>query len=146
MTFSKDINDFVLNVDKANEKIVRNTVNRLWRTIIKESPVGEVDGGRFRSNWFPSGSTPSDEVNLRLRSENAALSRVSKSVKSQKDYTVFHLTNNLPYAEVIEFGGYLGDGPNTVGGYSKQAPSGVVRVNIRNFNKLIKEQAAKLKL
>ena len=143
MSFTDDINDFVLNVDKTNEKIVKNTTIKLWSAIIKSSPV---DTGRFRANWFPSGKAPSDEMNLRLSSENAALTRVRKSVKAQEDYTAFHLTNNLPYAEVIEFGGYPGNGPNTVGGFSKQAKKGVVRTNIKRFNKLIKEEAARLKL
>jgi hypothetical protein len=57
----------------------------------------------------------------------------------------FTLANNLPYANVIEYGGYQGDGPNTVGGFSKQAPQGVVRVNVLRFQQLIDEEAAKVR-
>jgi hypothetical protein len=39
------------------------------------------------------------------------------------------LSNNLPYIEKLEYGGYP-DGPNTIGGFSKQAPAGMVRVNM----------------
>ena len=51
------------------------------------------------------------------------------------------MANNLPYAHVIEYGGYPGDGPNTVGGFSKQAPAGVVRVNVARFEAILEEQA-----
>ena len=64
------------------------------------------------------------------------------SILSIKDWSTFTVTNNLPYSEVIEFGGYK-DGPNTTGGFSKKAPQGVVRVNIMRFNKLLADEAKK---
>ena len=47
------------------------------------------------------------------------------------------MANNLPYARVVEYGGY----PNppksptgkTVNGFSKLAPAGMVRINIRKL-------------
>ena len=56
-------------------------------------------------------------------------------------YDQFTLSNNLPYAWKLEYGGYPGDGPNTVGGYSKQAPSGCVRVNVARFDAILEEMA-----
>ena len=60
-----------------------------------------------------------------------------------KDWSTFTATNNMPQSEVIEFGGY-NDGPKTVGGYSKQAPQGVLRVNIMRFNKLLDDEAKRV--
>jgi len=142
MSFSDEVDKFVLDVGKANEKVIRSTAIQLWSAIIKASPV---DTGRFRSNWFPSASNPSTAVSSNTVSESEVIARATRSVLSQNITRAFTLTNNLPYSEVIEFGGY-GDGPETSGGFSKQAPSGVVRINVKRFNQLIRKNAAKFKV
>ena len=76
-------------------------------------------------------------------SDSSAISQMKGDLLSLKNWETITLTNNLPYAKVIEFGGYPSSGPNTVGGYSKQAPAGVVRVNSLRFQSLIREEAAK---
>ena len=43
------------------------------------------------------------------------------------------LTNNLPYAQRLEYG------------WSQQAPQGFVRVNVSRFQQLINEEANKVK-
>ncbi len=49
------------------------------------------------------------------------------------------LTNNLPYAEVAEFGGWKGPTEKvTDEGYSRQSPAGMVRKNVVRFNQLIR--------
>jgi len=143
MSFAKNVNQFVLDVGEANDKIVRATVISLWGAIIQGSPV---DTGRFRANWFPSDIRPSEEISDKEdHSGLFAQARATQSVKTQIKSDGFTLTNNLPYSEVIEFGGYP-SGPNTTGGYSKQAPHGVLRVNIKRFNQLIFENAAKFRV
>ena len=143
MSFAKDVSKFVLNVGDANERIIRATVIQLWSGIIEASPV---DTGRFRANWFPSDITPSDKVSTNEDHAGVfAKARATQSVKTQQKFNAFTLTNNLPYADVIEFGGY-GDGPETANGFSKQAPQGVVRVTVMRFNSLIIKNAAKFRV
>ena len=45
------------------------------------------------------------------------------------------LTNNLPYIVKLEFGGYGTKNPVDVNaqGFSKQAPAGMVRINLARF-------------
>lgn len=138
--------DFALEVGKfadefidGAEQAIRGTTIKLWSAIIKSSPV---DTGRFRSNWFATGKQPSVKVNVSTTDKegNRAIKDATNVVLGLQDWSVFHLTNNLPYSEVIEFGLY-GDGPKTTGGFSKQSPQGVVRVNISRFNKLLDEEA-----
>ena len=140
--FADSIDAFTLNFDKASEETVRATAIKTWGAIIKDTPVDE---GRARANWFATGAKPSvrktDSEDLSKDGANTALN-AAVVVDKLKDWSVFTLTNNLPYIEKLEFGGY-GDGPNTAGGYSRQAPEGMVRVNIARSSRLLEEEAKK---
>lgn len=139
--FALDVSKWVAKAKMAPERVVRSVTIKLWSAVIKGSPV---DTGRFRGNWFASGGTPSSEVSQTMdKTGGATINNATQVVVGIADWTNMTLTNNLPYAEVIEFGVYHGDGPNTVGGFSRQAPSGVVRVNVARFQQLINEEAAK---
>lgn len=142
---------FAVNVDKWAEKAsisfedaVRGVSIKLFSAIIESSPVDE---GTFRNNWYVAGDIPSSEVNPNAKggSDAGAIAKITTDVLTLPDFTAITFTNNLPYSEVIEYGGY----PNppksrtgkTVGGYSEQAPQGVVRVNAVRFQNLIEEEA-----
>lgn len=140
--FSKDIDGFITGFVSGSEKTIRVVTAKTWSAIIKDSPVDE---GRFRGNWFASGKLESNRQAETLDKSNNGVDTANKAAKvalSLKDWSVFTLTNNLPYANVIEYGGY-GNGPLTQGGYSKQAPQGVVRVNISRTTALIEAEAKK---
>jgi hypothetical protein len=141
--FSLDVSAFCEKAKKNPETVMRAVSIKLFSAIIKGSPV---DTGRFRMNWQASGSSPaSGTIPGTDVSGDKASSDAANFVTATSDWQELTLTNNLPYAEVLEFGGYPGDGPNTIGGYSKQAPAGMVRVNITRFNTLLNEEAAKVK-
>ena len=157
-TFEQQINDFALNVDKANERVMKGVTIKLFGAIIKASPV---DTGRFRANWFLTQRAPSVRVTNSIdKSGQKATQRVENGVLSAQNYNRFILTNNLPYSEVIEFGRYpknpkkgskvskKGEKPAryeklSSGGFSRQAPEGVVRVNVVRFETLLEERAQK---
>lgn len=147
MSFTLDVKAFCDKAKKNPEIVMRKVSMKLFSAIIMGSPV---DTGRFRNNWFANfGPTPSSEITAYTGKQGtAAISRVSKVITESRglSWTELTLTNNLPYAAVIEYGGYKpGDGPNTVGGFSKQAPSGLVGINVKRFNALLEEEAAKVK-
>jgi len=139
MSFAKDIKDFTLEFNDAAEDTVRGTAIKLWGAIVDSSPVDE---GRFRANWIASFDDTDSTVESKDKGGDRTKAKITGSVLSQKDYSQFTLTNNLPYGEVIEFGKY-GDGSKTSGGYSKQAPQGVVRTNVKRFNSLLESEAKK---
>jgi len=141
--FSLDVSAFCEKAKKNPETVMRAVSIKLFSAIIKGSPV---DTGRFRMNWQAAGASPaSGAIPGTDVSGDKASSDAANFVTATSDWQELTLTNNLPYAEVLEFGGYPGDGPNTIGGYSKQAPAGMVRVNITRFNTLLNEEAAKVK-
>lgn len=143
MSFALDVSKFVEKTKRNNETVMRSVAFKLFSAIIKASPV---DTGRFRMNWQTSGATPRGGLVAGADKTGAsAIASAETFITNTQAWEEFTLANNLPYANVIEFGGYPGSGPNTVGGYSKQAPQGVVRINVVRFQQLIDEEAAKVR-
>lgn len=143
MSFSLDVSKFVEKTKRNNETVMRRVALKLFSAIIKASPV---DTGRFRMNWQAAGATPrSGLVAGEDKTGASAIASAETFITNTQAWEEFTLANNLPYANVIEFGGYPGSGPNTVGGFSKQAPQGVVRINVVRFQQLIDEEAAKVR-
>ena len=138
-SFDDQMRAFAKKANMSVEKTVKGTAIKLFSAVIKSSPV---DTGRFRANWTAAGVQPSTvTTDMTDKSGAAATGAMVNYINSAKGQTVFTMANNLPYAHVIEYGGYPGDGPNTVGGFSKQAPQGVVRVNVARFEAILEEQA-----
>ena len=128
--FALSVAKFAKQFEDGAEQAIRGTTIKLWDAIIKSSPV---DTGRFRGNWFATGQQPSTRVDVTVtdRTGDRASNAAQAKVLSIKDYSTFTLTNNLPYAERLEFG------------WSNQAPAGFVRVNIARFNTLLEQEAKK---
>ena len=97
--------------------------------IIKRSPV---DTGRFRNNWNASFGAPDGTMSTSTDpSGTKAQSNAAKLLMNFDMGKTFYLTNNLPYSLRLEYG------------YSKQSPSGMVRLTASEFDQEIKKQAAK---
>ena len=131
MSFALDVSKFVEKAKKNPEKVMRQVSIKLFSAIIKASPV---DTGRFRMNWMASGGTPAFGVtDATDKSGNIAIGNATSFVLKATDWREFTLTNNLPYAQRLEYG------------WSQQAPQGFVRVNVSRFQQLINEEANKVK-
>lgn len=131
MSFALDVSKFVEKAKKNPEKVMRQVSIKLFSAIIKASPV---DTGRFRMNWMASGGTPASVVtDATDKSGNIATGNATSFVLNASDWREFTLTNNLPYAQRLEYG------------WSQQAPAGVVRTNVSRFQQLINEEANKVK-
>lgn len=127
MSFALDVSKFVEKAKKNPEKVMRQVSIKLFSAIIKASPV---DTGRFRMNWMASGGTPAfGTTDATDKSGNIAIRNATSFVLNATDWRDFTLTNNLPYAQRLEYG------------WSQQAPQGFVRVNVSRFQQLINEAA-----
>ncbi len=136
--FSNQIREFNIDFSNLSDEIFRITVIKFFGQIVHVSPV---DKGRFRANWFATIHRPSTKVNLHSeKSENSVIKDIERIVNGVRVPRGFWLTNNLPYSEVIEFGGYR-NGPKTSGGFSRQAPKGVVRTTAKSFSRIFNENA-----
>ena len=131
MSFALDVSKFVEKAKKNPEKVMRQVSIKLFSAIIKASPV---DTGRFRMNWMASGGNPASGVtDATDKSGNIATGNATSFVLKAADWREFTLTNNLPYAQRLEYG------------WSQQAPQGMVRINVSRFQQLINEEANKVK-
>lgn len=141
--FSDKIKQFNIDFSNLSDEVFRVTTIKFFGQIVQASPV---DTGRFRANWFATISRPSTRIELGSeKSEDQVNQRIERKINGSRESRVFWLTNNLPYSEVIEFGGY-DDGPKTKGGFSRQAPKGVVRITAKRFSKIFNENARRLSI
>lgn len=129
--FTLDIKNFVEKAKKNPETVARQVSFKLFSAVIKASPV---DTGRFRMNWQTAGAVaPSGVIDGTDKGGAGAIGNVASYIFAVSDWNEFTLTNNLPYAERLEYG------------WSNQAPQGMVRVNVARFNTLLEEEAAKVR-
>ena len=116
----KQIHEFKIKAMATSEAKIKKAFMGLSTDIIMDTPVLS---GRLRNNWFPSVNQGTDQTtNYTGAKGAAAINRVS-AVKFKLGDTLY-LTNNLPYAERIEFKGW-----------SAKAPQGMVRKNIIKWEK-----------
>jgi hypothetical protein len=142
------------------DKAIKETVNILnkklsvvyikgLQAIVFATPVHFKDGGRLRNNWFLTVGQPSSKTRGGSTSGSSSLGELGKMPTNILDKKVY-FTNNLPYANTIEYGGYpnpaeLGTWTGnkyqklSAGGYSRQAPNGMVRINIKKMEARIKK-------
>jgi hypothetical protein len=132
------------NIGKAFARASDNLLlraKRKYANLLREVCYAIVDGtpvdtGLLINNWYPTINKPSSRFTQSVDpSGNKSKVRVNNLISRIKLGQNFYFTNNTPYADIVEFGRY----PNppksptgkTVGGFSKQAPSGMLRVNLQ---------------
>ncbi len=115
-------------LDKV-DKVRRASVLELFKLVIYATPV---DTGRLRGNWQTTINTPAGSTREVLDpSGGAALAEVMANMGGLLDVVWF--TNNLPYVERIEYDGW-----------SRQAPEGMVRKHIAQWQRIVGAKAAAL--
>lgn len=121
-SFSADISKFVKKAKGSADKATRLITYDLFRRVLEKTPVDE---GTLRRSWVPSIGAPATGTGGENPLQYAMLVNAGD---------VVFLTNNQPYAVVVEYGGYpnppKGGAGKTIGGYSTQAPAGMVRISI----------------
>ena len=112
MSFKGQIKKFNAKTEKATLLMFHGTAFALFGSIVKRTPV---DTGRLRGNWQTS-------INTSDGSAPIIMAKLGDSI---------FITNNLPYAQVIESGS------------SKQAPSGMVAITAAEFTRVVAANARK---
>jgi hypothetical protein len=122
-TLGNVIDDMRKDADDFIRKDFQATALQLFSLIVEETPV---DKGSARGGWQPSVGVPN------LLGGPANPNKTITSVPKNPLLLPYFLSNPLPYIEVLEFGGY-GPGPKTTGGFSKLAPRGMIRTNMKRL-------------
>lgn len=117
---------------RAQDKLalaVRKIAIDAFTRIVIRSPV---DTGRFRGNWqvsienIPSGSSDTG------KSEGEVIGEINSVVGQMRVGQSIFFVNNLPYARRLEYG------------WSKQAPNGMVRLTVQEFQPIVDAIVAQL--
>jgi hypothetical protein len=135
-SFADDIRNFERRTIRKLDQVQRKVVLELFTRVIYKTPV---DTGRARANWQVSiGSMPTGTIKINDANGSATVSRATAAAAGFSAGDVIFLTNNLPYIRRLEEGGY-GDGPKTVGGFSRQAPAGMVALTVQEFQAVVNQ-------
>jgi hypothetical protein len=124
MTWESDWKKIESKIDRTFDQGIRATILELSTAIIKDTPAKT---GRARGNWQASiGRGATGEVSVESKRTGEAKAILSVNQKASVAVgDLYYLTNNVPYIERLEYG------------WSKQAPGGMVRKNLQNFNRLL---------
>jgi hypothetical protein len=142
MSFGDDLKRFR---QKAGLNIVdlkRAVGIKLFGAIVLDTPVGTSDparqyvGGRLRANWQVSNGGDNlsqiNRVDPTGAGVMAKIELVAGQANASQDLVFF---NNLPYGPRIEFDGWS----------HTKAPKGMVRKNVVRFQRLISQEARRLR-
>jgi hypothetical protein len=122
--FALQLAEFAKKAGANADLVVQKVAIDLLGRVVMRSPV---DTGRFRANWAVTVGAPSTGTTEATdKSGNGAVEAGSRVLASFQVGPSIFITNNLPYGPRLEYEGW-----------SKQAPAGMVRVSVAEFEGLI---------
>ena len=132
---------------KATERdvkdVTKNIVKGMTEQLLAKSPVGGDDapdasgnvylGGKYKGNWRVGISSPDTTFNENVADPNGYNTRMSldREIDMWDGEGSIFISNSAPYARRLEYG------------WSGQAPRGIVRVVVRNFQTIVSKQIRK---
>lgn len=123
--FQRQLRGFGIKTLDVLDKVRRASVLELFKLVIESTPV---DTGRLRGNWQATINTPATAaIDRDDASGSLALAQAVANLGSLVDVVWF--TNNLPYAESIEYG------------HSRQAPEGMLRRHVASWKRIVDAKA-----
>ncbi len=145
MSLTADLTKFSKKYKGQMKTLVRRVNQRIGNDIVLNSPVEE---GTLRANWLSKKNQADTSYNESTtdKSGSGSINALTIELSTLDIGDSFFFTNSLPYAEVVEYGGYSPNGPKvTEEGYSKKAPEGMVRVSIARFPDIAAEEMARIR-
>lgn len=119
-----------VSIDLLTKIVLRTPVGNpsLWKN---PPPAGYV-GGRLRGNWNTGVGSINTTFRAPAKNGTAPIARGRAKVATRDPSADIFITNSLPYAHRVE------------NGYSTQAPAGMVRVTVVEFQSFIAKAAKEL--
>lgn len=133
-TFTLDLRKFAEKAGNAADLVIKKICLDLTSSIVLKTPV---DTGRARANWQASVGQPNNSITTSTDKSGRAAISAASTAANKAPGKIFYLTNNLSYIASLEFGLYSA-GPKTIGGFSNQAPNGMVRISINEVQRALR--------
>jgi hypothetical protein len=138
MSFESDLEKYFTKTSKKLDDVSYNATVLVFSAVVFNTPV---ETGNLRGNWIPSVNNPITEPRELLDPTGEIV--IDEIKVTVQPLSLNILTNNLVYAPVIEYGLYpyptKKNTGRTQGGYSIQAPFGMIAPNILNWELFVKE-------
>ena len=138
-TFALDLSKFIEKAKAAPEQVVRKVSIDLLSKVVLRTPVGNPTlwktkyppagyvGGRLRANWNVSIGSPDLSTSPAIDKTGGPTIASGVAALGRVDATQpVYIMNSLPYVREIEYEGH-----------SKQAPAGMVRVTVTEFQTFV---------
>lgn len=126
MSLSIDLAKFAKKAGGNAGLVVRKTIIDMVSSIAKRTPV---DTGRLAGNWQVTFNNPA-VGQIESSGAQESINNANSKMAYWAAGNIF-ITNNLPYANRIEFEAW-----------SKKAPAGMARVTVREFQQFVNKAAA----
>lgn len=122
-TFALDLARFAEKAEGNAEKIVRKVGIDMFSRTVERTPV---DTGRARANWNVSIGSASFRVSEETdKGGESTKARIRNALHDWKQGDIY-LMNSLPYIRRLEYDGWSG-----------QAPQGMVRITVAEFQTFV---------
>lgn len=122
-TFALDLQKFAEKAGKNAQLVVRKVGIDMFSKTVERTPV---DTGRARANWNCSIGTPSFVTSEETdKGGQVATARIKNTLHDWKEGDLY-LMNSLPYIRRLEYDSW-----------SKQAPAGMVRITVAEFQTFV---------
>lgn len=129
-TFELDVARFVAKAKGNVDLVFRKISLDVFKRVVMKSAV---DTGRFRGNWQVAiGTVPNGTLEIDDKAGSATISKATATILNLHAGQVLYAVNNLIYAIPLEYG------------HSKQAPNGMVRTTVAEFNAIVNKAAAEV--
>lgn len=138
MSFSRDVSKWTAKAKRQRDEVITLVFKRLGTLIVNRTPVGDrtlwqspapadYRPGSLVNNWFAGIGEPGS---LSRRGHNVngvdSLSQINAISKAAPGKLAY-IANPLPYARRVEYG------------WSTQAPQGMVRISVAEFQRIIRK-------
>ena len=145
MSFTSDIEKFVKKTGANADKVVREVVLDIGKSLVMKTPVGDPKywkskppkgyvGGHARGNWQHSvGNRVIEEIDCIDKSGQKSIDRIQQSIPQSAAGLVHYVQNSVPYIKRLEEG------------HSRQAPHGMVALTEIEFKDYMSKALAELK-
>ena len=148
--FLKDMDAFIMKANRNMQKVKQLAIFELFSMITDQTPLwvkGSPKRGNTKYNWLISVGTMKPQV-LKGRDVGGNKTKeraYAQLMKATGDEDVY-IHNSVPWIFHLEYGLYPSPSKSgrTVGGFSTQAPSGIVRTQVMMWNQIVPEVVRKL--
>jgi len=137
-TFTLSLAEFARAAPEQARAVVRKVSIDLLTRVVQRTPVGNPTlwkskppagyvGGRLRANWQTTFGAPSFATTAeRDASGTATIMRGARTIQRAYGEMDIYITNSLPYAIPVEYGHS-----------QRQAPGGMVRITVTEFQTFV---------